>query len=86
MGRYLPRRTAAREIQLAFADLGTRGSCLSRCLAVAARAPSAQVILGVRRDGAVAAHAWLDVDGAPLDPGHTEWREIARLPPSRGSG
>src|SRR5882724_3209154 len=57
--------------------LGERGSCLSRSLAVVARYPGAEVVIGVvppRADfgaassfGSVNAHAWIEVDGLPLD-------------------
>lgn len=62
------------------------GTCLSRALAVAARAPQVEVVIGVsqRRGERLRAHAWLEVSGEPLDRSDIPWAEIARIQPARG--
>ncbi len=57
------------------------GTCLSRSLAIAARLPDAQVVIGVRKEsgGAVRAHAWIELRGKPLVDGEVVGEELARL-------
>jgi hypothetical protein len=57
------------------------GTCLSRALAIAARVPGAEVVIGVREGASrmVDAHAWVEVDHTPLDPSQVAGQEIARL-------
>jgi hypothetical protein len=56
------------------------GTCLSRSIALAARLPRAEVVIGARRKPGepVIAHAWVECDGASIgfDEGATE---LARL-------
>jgi hypothetical protein len=72
--------------------LGGRGTCLSRSLAVAARCPGSQVVIGVippRCGGlprlepsrwSVDAHAWVEIVGvALLDGANSPWVEVGRL-------
>lgn len=80
VARVLPQRKTHAEVRHA-ADLLSRGSCLSRALAIAARSPSADVVIGVQPEGGTGlyAHAWVEVDGRPLHPSDPGGREIARL-------
>ncbi len=75
------RRTPDAVLRAMSALRAPRGTCLSRSLAMAARTPGADIVIGVTRGdgGALVAHAWLEVDGAPLDPSDPVGREIARL-------
>jgi hypothetical protein len=59
----------------------SHGTCLSRALAVAARAPQAEIVIGVlpRRGQRLLAHAWLEVCGMPLNPSDVVGTEIARI-------
>jgi hypothetical protein len=42
--------------------------------------PSADVVIGVMpRGGALLAHAWIEMNGEPLDPAQVTGAEIARL-------
>ena len=61
--------------------LAPRGTCLSRSLAVAARTPTADVVIGVdpRKNAPFFAHAWVEMDGVPLDPADVAGTVIARL-------
>jgi hypothetical protein len=81
IGPILPQLHTRRQIQRASAALGRRGTCLSRALAVAARAPEAEVVIGVCPPGETPfrAHAWLELQGEPLDPSDPSGAEIARL-------
>jgi len=57
------------------------GTCLTRSLAVAARAPTADVVIGVapRKDAPLFAHAWVEMNGVPIDPADVAGTVIARL-------
>jgi hypothetical protein len=68
----------AREMSRA---LSRHGTCLSRSLAVAARTPSADVVIGVepRKMATLFAHAWVEIGGVPLDPTDVAGAVIARL-------
>ncbi len=61
--------------------LSRHGTCLSRALTVAARTPTADVVIGVepRENAPLFAHAWIEMDGLPLDPADVAGAEIARL-------
>jgi hypothetical protein len=67
--------------------LGMRGTCLSRSLAVAARCPKSNVVIGVVRAGAantsgvpsIHAHAWVEIDSVPLESMQVNWVEVGRL-------
>ncbi|HEY8088316.1 MAG TPA: lasso peptide biosynthesis B2 protein [Polyangiaceae bacterium] len=49
--------------------LGSSGTCLTRALAVAALLPGSEVAIGVdpRRAAKLHAHAWVELNGRPLD-------------------
>lgn len=61
--------------------IARQGTCLSRALAVAARTPTADVVIGVepRKDAPLFAHAWLEMNGVPIDPSEVAGTVIARL-------
>jgi hypothetical protein len=82
LGRGLPQRTSREDVRRAASALAGQGTCLSRALAIAATAPGADVVIGVRPEGEaqILAHAWLEVDGEPLDQADPVGQEIARLP------
>jgi hypothetical protein len=62
------------------------GSCLARSLAVAARVPSAQIAIGVEpRAGGLFAHAWVEMDGHPIDPAEPAGEVIAYVTNTLGS-
>lgn len=65
--------------------LAGHGTCLSRSLAIAARMPDAEVVIGVAPGGAspLFAHAWVEMNGTPLDPTEVAGSVIARLPARR---
>lgn len=81
LGAWLPALHTPEDARLAARSLGRHGSCLSRALAVAARAPTADVVIGVEPRGAAPlfAHAWVEMDGAPIDPTDVAGVIIARL-------
>jgi hypothetical protein len=57
------------------------GSCLGRSLAVAARARAADVVIAVDLpcDLPMVAHAWVEMDGVPIDRAEVMGSVIARL-------
>jgi hypothetical protein len=71
------------EARSAAARLSRSGSCLSRALAIAARLPGSAVVIGVdpRWSSRLAAHAWVEFGGEPIDPtqGARRVEAIARL-------
>lgn len=80
IGRYLPQRRTPGEVRKAALALRLRGTCLSRALTVAARAPHADVVIGVRREhSSLLAHAWIELDDGPLFGSEPIGIEIARL-------
>jgi hypothetical protein len=81
VGAMLPQRRSRDEIARASARMGTRGTCLTRALAIAARTPSAEVVVGVQspKGDRLNAHAWIEIAGKPLEPTNESWYEIARL-------
>jgi Transglutaminase-like superfamily len=82
VGALFPARRSRQEVAAAWARLKNRGSCLSRSLAVAARAPPTEVVIGVTAGGhpaAFGAHAWLELEGQALYPEDPQGLEIARL-------
>jgi hypothetical protein len=80
VGRLLPARTDSEEVRRAALALRGPGSCLSRSLAIAARAPRSEVVIGVAPKGSgLDAHAWIEIDRKPLSPTDPLGEEIARL-------
>lgn len=66
LGRLTPPlrdSVAAKEMASSF---GTAGTCLSRSLAVAARTPGAEVVIGGDMFPEFWAHAWVERAGVPL--------------------
>jgi hypothetical protein len=84
-GTWLPPVDSPEEARVIARSLLRHGTCLTRSVALAARAPSADVVIGVtpRGQGALSAHAWIEMGGTPIDPADVSGLEIARL---RGSG
>jgi Transglutaminase-like superfamily len=80
-GGLLPQRRTRDEVVRAAVGLGQAGTCLSRALAVTARAPGATVVIGVQHEQGrpLLAHAWIEVEGLPLNPTDPLGTEIARL-------
>jgi hypothetical protein len=84
VGWFLPSLRTPAEARAAVESLQRWGTCLSRALAVAARTPGADVVIGVQPDqGALRAHAWLELSGEPVDQSAPAGCEIARLPGRR---
>jgi hypothetical protein len=81
LGARLPRRLDEGQARDAVGRLKPLGTCLSRSLAIAARLPNAEVVIGVRKEGAgdVRAHAWVELDGKPLIADEVVGEELARL-------
>jgi hypothetical protein len=81
LGSAFPELRTERDATRVLRSHGMRGSCLSRSLAVAARAPATQVVIGVdpRREKFVA-HAWVEMNGRALVPGDPSGEVIARFP------
>jgi hypothetical protein len=90
VGAHLrPIETADEALRVSRA-IGRFGTCLSRSLAVAARLPVAEVVIGVapRQNAPLFAHALVEIDGTPLDPAEVAGSVIVRLrnPRSRPKG
>jgi hypothetical protein len=82
IGKLFPELRSPEEARTVARSLSAYGSsCLARSLAVAARAPTAEVAIGVvpRNASPLFAHAWVEMDGAPIDPADTAGGVIARL-------
>src|SRR5882762_6083138 len=78
----LPRSIDEETARDAVERLKPLGTCLSRSLAIAARLPRAEVVIGVRKDehqGDVRAHAWVELEGRPLVDDEMVGEELARL-------
>jgi hypothetical protein len=83
VGRALPPYRTGVEMNLAARRLRPRGTCLTRSLAIAARSPGAEIVLGVAPGTGgtrLLAHAWLEFGGEPLDASDPMGKEIARIP------
>jgi Transglutaminase-like superfamily len=81
VGAVLPRYRDKAAVLRAGARVGRRGTCLSRALAVAARTPSADLVIGVAKPEGQSffAHAWLELGGESIGPTDVVVSEIARL-------
>ena len=79
-GGWLP-PLSTQQAQRVAAALEGRGTCLSRSLAIAARLPSAEVVIGgsLVPGGPLAAHAWVERGGQAISPTHGHLREIGRF-------
>jgi hypothetical protein len=80
-GGALPPLRSAAEVRIAMESISGRGTCLSRSLAIAARARNVDVVIGVdpRRAKGGFAHAWLEMAGEPVDPAEPTGEEIVRF-------
>ncbi len=81
VGKLLPPLVDRSDLVIAGARVRRRGTCLSRALTLAARAPHAELVIGVapRAGQALFAHAWLELGGEPIDRAEVAGVEIARL-------
>ena len=85
VGRLFPAIDADEALlQIEQLERAKRGTCLSRALSVAVRVSGASVVIGVSKDpansgGGTTAHAWIEVNGAPLRDEPVRTLEIARL-------
>jgi hypothetical protein len=80
VGFCMPRLRSSIEAGAYLAELSGRGTCLTRALAVAARWPGAEVVIGGRtgeKGAGFSAHAWVENEGVEL--GRDTNIEIARL-------
>lgn len=57
------------------------GTCLTRAMTIAARLPRSRVVIGVQppRGGPLKAHAWVELDGAPIRTFDPSGEVIARF-------
>lgn len=81
LGAWLPEIRTPDEARRVARTLASHGTCLSRSFAIAARAPSADVVIGVapRPNAPLLAHAWIEMDGNPVDPSEVMGKAIGRL-------
>lgn len=86
LGAVLPQRRGRLAIRSASERLRRQGTCLSRALALSARSPDLDVVIGAlarsKRQTAVA-HAWIELGGLPVDVSEVIGVEIARMPARR---
>jgi hypothetical protein len=88
VGSVLPQRKSYAAVRSAFLGLSRRGTCLSRAMAIAARAPNVEIVIGLLpRSGveSMLAHAWLEFEGVPVDCAEARGVELARIPTGRTS-
>jgi len=80
-GAWLPEIPTPNEARAVAHALGAHGTCLSGSLAIAARAPAADVVIGVapRTHAPLLAHAWIEMDGVAIDPAEVRAGEVGRL-------
>jgi hypothetical protein len=85
LGRAMRPFRSVEEALEAHEILRGRGACLTRALAVASRAPGAEVVIGVnpRQSAHLVAHAWIEVGGVTIGerqgPSAGAITELARL-------
>jgi hypothetical protein len=81
LGQLLPEIETAADARRVARRIAGHGTCLSRSLAIASRAPTADVVIGVApAPGApLLAHAWIEMGGAPLEAQDMAGDVIARL-------
>jgi len=81
LGSLLPALDTPADAGRLARSLRRHGSCLSRALAVAARTPAADVVFAVepRQAAPLFAHAWVEIDGIPIDASDVAGTVIARL-------
>ncbi len=87
MADLFPRIRSVDEARAMIARLGDRGTCLSRSMAVAARYPGSEVVIGVLQGSSrnpastrpLDAHAWVEVGGVALGESDQSWAEMGRF-------
>jgi hypothetical protein len=90
IGRLYPALATPDDARRMMKRLGGRGTCLSRSLAVVARLPGSEVVIGVQHGRAkpaprkssrpLDAHAWVEVGGVTIDEGADDtWLEVGRI-------
>ncbi len=81
IGAFLPSHGDRAGLFRAGRRLQRKGTCLTRSLAIAARSPRADLVIGVLPPGdrSLFAHAWLELDGVPVDASDVAGEEIVRL-------
>ena len=81
VGHHLAPIETPKEARRVSVALARHGTCLSRALALAARTPTADVVIGVepRKNAPLFAHAWVEMGGTPIDPADVAGDAIARL-------
>jgi Transglutaminase-like superfamily len=85
IARWLGPPHTVDEVREASDLLQGRGKCLTRALAIAARAPDAEVVIGVdpRHSTRIVAHAWVELAGTKIGdlrvPAAGSITELARL-------
>ncbi len=81
IGSLFPALRTAEEARELARSIARRGTCLSRSMTVASRTPSASLVIGVRPHpgSRLFAHAWVEMDGAPLEATEPAGEVIARL-------
>lgn len=81
IGSLLPELHTVEEARALARSIAHRGTCLSRSMTIASRTPSASLVIGVQpRPGSpLFAHAWVEMDGKPLDATEPAGEVIARL-------
>jgi hypothetical protein len=78
VGSLMP-RLSREEARRVGRKLGSRGTCLSRALTVAARVPGAEVVIAGTQDRPFKAHAWVEYAGESLTDPAELGLEIARF-------
>jgi hypothetical protein len=80
IGPLWPEVRSPDDARRVLARIGAHGTCLGRAFAVAARAPTADVVIAVDPGRSpFFAHAWLEMNGAPVDPLDAIGAPIARI-------
>jgi hypothetical protein len=83
-GFYWPCRRLGRAVSRTLALLPTDSRCLVQSLVLvsllARRGIGSRLVIGTRQGPQFAAHAWVEIGGAPLlDPGGAEYEELVQL-------
>ena len=80
VGRLLPPISLGEAMRTA-QELARSGTCLTQALAVAARLPDSEVVIGSEGpgDAGFAAHAWVERDGTVIGAGGASRVELTRL-------
>jgi hypothetical protein len=81
LGRLFPQLETAADACRVARRLAGHGTCLSRALVIAARAPTADVVIGAAPapNASILAHAWIEMGGVPIDAHEVAGEVLARL-------